>query len=152
MANRNSGAWQRSSNGVSILLGSDPLLNLVPGSLRYKLMQRQRIDNYDRGVHGSTTIGDQRNQEVEFQLYRTSTFETLRALLVPAGTNGAETGFSMTIKQPDYLGAATGETFTLTAGYLPDGFEDIADSGGQDVDKITIRAVFRCDYPTISTY
>lgn len=156
--NRNTTAWQRVSNGAIILLGTaaagDPIKNLVPGSLRWKLRHRERIPNMDRGVHGSITVGDQREQEVEFQLYRTSEFEALRALLMPGstGTSGLDPGITFSIKIPDYLGASTGAKYEFTVGYLPDGFEDAADGGGADVDKVTVRINFRCDYPTPGTY
>lgn len=149
---RNTGAWRRVSNSGLLLFGSalDPIYNLVPGSLWWKLRHRERIPNMDRGVHGLITVGDQRPQEVEFQVYRGLIFEAFRAVLMPSsvGTTGLEPGFEMTVKVADNLGASAFDIFHFTNGYLVDGFEDRADGGGQDVDKVTIHMEFRCDYPT----
>ena len=152
MANRNSGGWQRFENGAIVLIGSDPILNIVPGSVRVRHRQRERVGNRDRGVLGGMTVGDQRPQEIELQVWRTTTLNALLALMVPAATNGMETFFAITIKQPAYLGATTGDQWVFSSCYLPEGWEDAAGGAGEDADKCTIRMVHYGDIVTPTTY
>lgn len=155
MANRNSGNWQRFENAGLLQLGSggaDTILNLVPGSLRIREFQRERIINMDRGVIGNVTVGDQRAQEIEFALYRTSVTDALIALLCPAATNGIDTPVVLIVKVPDYLGASTGSIRTFDKCFMVDGPEQQMSDSGQSVDQITFRFIHAGDRVVPSTY
>jgi hypothetical protein len=152
MANVNSGAWVRFENSGVVLIGADTLLNIVPGSLRVRERQRERIPNMDRGVLGAVTLGDQRQQEIEFQIYRVSASNTFLATMLPAATTGLETYFSLTVKVADYLGAATGQQWVWASCYAPDGFEQQAGGRGQETDRITIRLVHQGDRVAPTSY
>jgi hypothetical protein len=155
MADTNTGGWVRFENSGQVLIGTEPVLNLVPGSVRVRRRQRERVPNRDRGVLTGVTVGDQRPQEIEFQIYRTSSStgsEAAIALMLPASTNGMETFFTLVIRIPDYLGAATGESHTFNRCYLADGVDDEMSGAGQDADKITIRVIHYGDIVTPATY
>ena len=152
MADRNAGGWIRFENGAIILIGSDPIFNLVAGSFRYRPMQRERVGNRDRGVLGAMTVGDQRPQEIEFELYRTANFEALRTLMLPAATAGFETFFTLVVKVPDYDGATAGKQWSFNKCVVTEGFEDQAGGAGQDADKIRIKIQHYGDIVTPTTY
>lgn len=152
MADRNTGAWIRFENGAIILIGADPIFNLVPGSFRVREMPRERVGNRDRGVLGAMTVGDERPQEIEFKVYRTALWPALRALMLPAATNGVETFFTLTAKVPNYDGAAAGYQSVWNKCYLPDGLEENVGGSGQSGDEITVRAVHYGGIVTPSTY
>ena len=151
MANINSGAWVRFDNDAIIMIGSDTLKNYVSGSFRYRRRTRERIPNIDRGVQGLVTVGDERPQEIEFEIYRTSITEATLSALMPAATSGVETYVTLVVKIPNYQGATTGYSYTFDKFYLPDGVEDQANQGAS-ADKITIRGVHAGTMPTPTSY
>ncbi len=152
MANVNSGLIKRFENGAIVLVGADTLLNIVPGSVVIRHRQRERVPNRDRGVLTDITVGDQRPQEIEFQLWVTPDTDTLMATMNPAATAGAETFFQLTISEPSYLGAATGDRWVFNRCYMPDGFDKQAGGEGQDKDRVTVRLVHYGDIITPTTY
>lgn len=159
MANYNSGNWIRFENGAKLINGShtgtDELLCLVPGTVRLRTQQREHVQMMDRGVLGNVVMGDERPQEIEFQLYRTPVIDVLVAAWIPSQsspTNGIEPFFSLTIKVPNYLGASTGYYYEFTKCYLPDGPEYQASGSGQDADKVTFRVVHAGGYVTPTSY
>ena len=153
MADRNSGAWQRFENGAILLLsGTDEIKNLVPGTLRYRVPQRERIVNMDRGVIGVVTIGDQRMCEIEFELHRTDNLDALIALFKPAVTAGVDVPVAMTVKIPDYLGATTGNSLAFAKCFMDEGEEHQASGSGQDADKVRFHFNDAEAAPTPGTY
>lgn len=152
MANQNAGGHVRFENDGIILIGADEVKNLVPGSLRIKRMQRERIPNKDRGTLGAVTVGDQRAQEIEFRVYRTANTEAMLALLFPAASSGYEAFFTTTIKVPNYQGATAGKSSVFNQCYLPEGIEEQMSGEGASIDEITIRIRHQGDIVTPATY
>ncbi len=155
MADRNTGAFQRFDNNGVLKIGSDPILGYVPGSFEIVERQRARIMNKDRGTIGSATVGDQRPQTIRFRVYRTSTFNALRALLLPAATSGVETYVTIVYDQPTHQGASTGDRWTWNKCFCPDGISHASNPGGSgdnDFDQITIEMQHDGDIVTPTTY
>jgi hypothetical protein len=154
MANTNTGIWQRFENDGALLIGTSPILNYVPGSLKISRRQRERIGNKDRGVLGGMTVGDQRPQMIEFQIYRTARTtgsEATIAMMLPAATTGAETFFTLVVKVAEYLGATTGESATFNKCVLADGIDEAA-GAGTETDKITVKIMHHGDIVTPASY
>lgn len=152
MPNYNTTGWKRFENDAKIIIGSTEIENIVPGSVRRRERQRERVGNRDRGQLTGMTVGDQRPQEIEFQIWRTKNTDALLAALLPAATQGMETFFTTIIKEPDYEGATTGSSYTYNKSMLPEGVESMAGGQGQDADKVTIRIQHYGDIVSPATY
>lgn len=146
----NAGAWQRFENGGEVYIGADSggltlVDNVVPGSLRFRRVPRENIPNMQRGQYtGTVTPGDQRPQELEFQVWRAAACEGASGLIetmLPAYSSGLVVTFYARIKIPNYDGASAGRQYTYAKCLLNDGPEYQASGSGADVDKITVRII-----------
>ncbi|HZW06978.1 MAG TPA: hypothetical protein VFF65_07625 [Phycisphaerales bacterium] len=160
MANKNAGTQIRFENGGTILIGADTLLNIVKGSLNFKVPGYEPKQTYDRGQPGAVIAGDLRCCEGSLDLSYTSPIDADGVLTALVGALSADKianvtaaglifTFSMTVKVPDGLGVATGDQYAFTGVYLDPAFDYQA---GDEVD--VLKCAFKCNNggPAITRY
>jgi hypothetical protein len=156
MANINTGAPIRFENGGVVKVGgsSDVVLNIVAGTLNWKVMGREVIAHKDRGTLGSLVAGDQRPCEVSLDVYYTANYETSGSLLLLVEqtiSSGVVSTFDIVVDMPDNLGASSGTRWTFGECYLPDGYE-VQTSEGATFDRLILRCLDNELEPTIANY
>lgn len=140
MANVNAGNVFRFTNGGQFLKGTDILLNIAAGSVRFMNPGRETWVHKDQSVIQGVYVGDDREYEVDIDLKVTDLGDTDTVItsLSPADASGLKTAYTATLKFPSYRGSATGFTIVFTNCYCPDGYE-IQTSGGADSDTIKFK-------------
>ncbi len=161
MASLNAGVPGRFENGGVILIGTDDVLQVVEGTLKWKLRGHESIPQTDRGALTVVVAGNERPCEVEFDIKYTSVFDAdaiLAKIMGPlvAGkvSNRTNTGEIFTFDLTVRLFAAAGQAFpydqaVFTKCYLADGI-DFSAAAGQDVDKLSLKLMSHSNSPTFS--
>lgn len=157
MPNINSAPY-RIENGATIEVTTGgttyTLLNLKPGTIRFKPAFTERIEYMDRGVQQAPLDGDQMRGEAELEINAgpMQGSDSLYALLMTAGSSGASKLFtSLVVKQPPYRGGSTGESITFSNFYLSEPPEFRAAGSGQEWNSVSFKVKFTSG-PTIGTY
>ena len=163
MANLNAGTPLKFENGGIINFATDVLLAVVEGTGKIVIPVNEPMPHMDRGVLTSVVAGNQRMCEVEFDVKCTGGATGVPAffdkLMGAKATNkmsnvtaaGLIFTFPMTIKVPDYLGAATGWSYAFTACYAESGL-DIQFAAGTNFDTLKVKLKCNETSPTIVTY
>lgn len=121
MADINSGKVARFETGgtVTITYGATDYVvkNIKPGTLSFADGGRERLTPFDRGVIGTTIIGDQRQSKIDLVCrIAAGAMETateIHALSVKDDTSaGTPQMFTLKVFIPDAGNAATGNTLT----------------------------------------
>ena len=145
MSDINSGNVVRFVNGGSILIGSDPIVNLGAGSMRFKLAKRQVWEHKDQGVISDVYEGDDMAGEFDLDVkVATGTLTGANGILAKlngAGASGKAFKFTVKVRIPAYRGATAGEDVTLTNCYLPEGPE-YQSSADADSDTLRLRGKY----------
>lgn len=137
MANIND-AVRRFENGGSLLVGTDPVLNIVPGSLKFKPAMRERIEYTDRGVQQTPLLGDDMYGELSFSTrgkpaINGSVESAYSKFFAEAGTTTPDV-FTLVIKIPTYRGAATYDNLSFANCFLTEPPQMTAGGEGKGLD------------------
>lgn len=162
MPDRNIGDVIRFENGGSILVGSDPLINVRSGTLKLKIPGYEPIPHKDRGVLIDVYAGDERACMAEFDLAYTSPYDAsgIFAVMMGALTAGIMKNriaggklftFDMTVRFPDGPEATTGDQYLFNKCYLADGFA-VETNSGADFDTLKIAVTSHKFSPTSTRY
>lgn len=113
-------------HGGIITIGSDTILNVEKGSMRFAPGIREVKEFTDRGVIQNPLEGDELPTDLEFDIKHTGgagaaeLFELMTAQ--PNPVTGYKKQYSIVVKFPDYSGATTGDQYTF-AKCVPVSFE-----------------------------
>jgi hypothetical protein len=170
MPDINAGLPVRFESGGTIQIGSDPILNVVSGTLTWKVRGYQPIPHRDRGKLQGVLAGDEQGCSLGLDVMYTAGANGMVGTGTPPGgflsklfgaltsgkiNNRTSTGelftFNVTIRIPDGMGVATGDQYVFEKCYLPDG-ADFAAVPGADFDKLTISLESHSLTPTMSRY
>lgn len=149
MANLNTNAGLMTfPNGGQILIGSDRVMNIVEGSVRWKQTFKRRIMHYDDGVPQVPIKGIKDYGSIEFNVKMgdhndSSVFATLMADNSPA--TGYVKTFSMVIKRFPDTGVTTGESITFSDAFLMSVPEFSGGDGTGNLDTETYSLGFVSD-------
>ena len=148
MADLNTGV-RRLESGSQILIGTDVVKNIEPGSIRWNTPIRQRLEYTDRSVQQVPLEGDEQNCEISISLKAGSqvTNGIINTLIAASSTNLART-FAFSVRIPNSQGAAAGESFVWAAVWLaePPQFQ-----AGAAFDTITLN-LKSVTGPTVASY
>lgn len=152
MSNIN-GLVPRWENGGVLMFDSDTVLNVEPGTLKFRHPLRERIKVMDRGVVASVWEGDLGTGELELTVRGdlTATTSLFRAVQA-AGTAGVPKVHTLVLKVPNYVGGAAGVTATFTGWWLAEGPMWEAGGSGQNMDKAGPFKFEGSAVPAYSTY
>lgn len=142
----------RFDNGGVLLIGSDDVLELLPGSaLEFTPCVYKNIARLDRGVPQAPRDGDLEPGTIRIRARLGAHATTsLEQQLLAAGTNGLAKEFTIVVKWPDYRGASTGVQFTFATVCFDR--EKTRVSQGSDFDTVEFEGTYRTAGPTKATY
>jgi len=163
MANLNAGKPIRWENGGKVLIGSDPIKNIVEGTLQYDIPGYEPVPNMDRGELTEIIAGNQRPCRVRLSLKYTGLVESdalLEKLMGPLASNNVanvtNTGelftFTLTVVSPKgkgVTGAGSANQYVFTKCYLPDGVS-YRSAAGTNFDTLELDLVSYDLSPTIT--
>jgi hypothetical protein len=148
MADLNTGV-RRLESGSSVLIGTDVVKNIQPGSISWNTPIRQRLEFTDRSVQQVPLEGDDQLCDISISLKAgiQVTNGIINTLIAASTTNTART-FAFAVRIPNLQGATVGESFTWAAVWLaePPQFQ-----AGADFDTITIN-LKSVTGPTVAAY
>lgn len=151
MPDRNTGIPVQFHNGGVILVGADDILNVVSGTMTYKIPGRTPRPQMSKGAIVDVLPGDERQCELSLDINYTGTATgfggllplVMGALVSTRVANVTAAGrlftSSITVRIPDFVGAAVGDQYVFAKCYLANGVEFTAGSGEQ---HDTIKATF----------
>jgi len=134
--------------GGQILIGSDTVINIVDGSVRWKPGFRARIRHYDQGVPLAPIEGIKDYGSIDFaikcgDLLDSSAYATLMAQ--PSPVTGVAKTFSVVIKRFAAPGLTAGESITFSDAFLAVAPEFSGGDGTNGLDTMTFSLGFSAD-------
>lgn len=155
MANINATARRIFENAgvltITISASAYIVLQIVPGSVKFRPGMARRVPQVDRGVISTPMEADAQPSEVEFQVYATvyTTSEIYSKIVAAAGSNGlAFIVDSIEVKTPANRLASTGDKATFANAWLNEMPEF---QTGADGDTWSFK--FQCPLaPTLAAY
>lgn len=160
----NDGTTVRFHNGGTIQVGSNEILQVKSGSMKFKIAGYAVRKQREKGAIQPPLPGDERECTLSFDIHCTGTatgwFGLLPQLMGPLATgkvvnkvtaSGLLFTTSITVRVPDFVGATTGVQYVFASCYMPDGAEFSA-TAGEENDMV------KCDMedaemsPTITRY
>jgi len=163
MADINTGTALRFENGGEILFGTDKVLNVVEGTLRFTIPGVEPVVYRDRSVLQDPIPGNEREVEGSFDIRYTSAcgadaiWAAVHGALVSTkispivSATGKLFTFSMTVKIFDGRGVATGTQYVFSKCYL-DPIYSYQAASGTETDKLTLTFKDCEASPAITTF
>lgn len=153
MATLNNARMVRFENGGILMIGSDTVVQIVAGTLRFTKPRRVRRATMDRGEYRDEVVeGDEQLGEVEFEGKVTAVTHDaneLVAKLESSVTAGNVTLINLSAIVADYDAATTGRRHNFTGAFI----RDVADlefrSAGPGAEPDTLRV--RLNYHTYTS-
>ena len=132
MADVNTGNKRTFSNGGEVIIGALTVINVVTAEVAFKYGFEEEMPQYEKNqLAGAPLPGKERMTEFTLNVHAASgvSFAALKAAVLGAKaaddrykrintTNGTVFTFSLTIKEPDYLGATTGDQYVYEDCYV----------------------------------
>lgn len=131
MANINAGPV-RFSNGGTILIGSDTVLNIDEGTLEFEPGLWEAIPYRNSGVLKQPVRSEERATKLRFDVKWGGLISAgeLWTLITTAGASGLVKTFSVVVKWLDNAQASTGKSFTFANCYFPSDSKPRIRAGG----------------------
>lgn len=162
MPDINAGHPLRFENGGVVLIGTDSVLNIREGTLKFTAPGYEPIPHMDKGALVSVHAGNERPCRVELDLKYTSTVDANGVLASLTGalvstkirnrlSDGQLFTFGLTIRVPDAPGATTGDQYVFEKCYC-DNPLDVQCNAGADFDTLRVAITSHALSPAITRY